>query len=84
MNDRPYWHEIPQQEVDKLIEQGVTVQFVKDNFKQPEWCGYHDALCPMMGCWSLTGNEPGGSRTKISVEFCKECDLFNRAFALSG
>lgn len=71
-----YWHETPQDEIDRLIEDGALIQFVLDNYKQPDWCGYKQALSGMMGCWSLTDNEPGGLRTHISKEYCKGCDCF--------
>ena len=47
------------------------------NYKQPDWCNYEEALSWMMGCWSLCDINKDGTRTKISTEFCKNCDCFN-------
>ena len=68
-----YWHEIPQSEIDNLIKKNVQMQFVYDNYKQPDWCKYSNALDPLLGCWSLTGN----NRTKISKKFCKTCECYS-------
>lgn len=78
MSDKKYWHELPQSEVDELIEKGVTNQYVIDNYLQPEWCQYDEALCGLMGCWLLVDNRPGGARTKVSLEYCKNCDCFKK------
>lgn len=69
-----YWHEISQDEIDTLIENKATNQFVVDNYKQPDWCSYPEALAGRMGCYSLLDRE---LRTKISPEFCKGCDCCN-------
>lgn len=68
-----YWHEIPQKEITKLVEQKKSVQFIIDNYKQPDWCNYPDALSGLMGCWSLNDNTTNGLRTNISRQFCKNC-----------
>jgi hypothetical protein len=71
-----YWHKLPQNKIDKIIEDGTTIKQVLEEYKQPDWCSYPDALGGMMGCWSLTDNGPNGLRTKISPEFCKNCDCY--------
>lgn len=73
---KKYWHEIPQEEIDKLIEEKRNYRYVVENYLQPDWCTYPDALGGIMGCWSLTDNAPDGKRTKISHEFCKKCDCY--------
>jgi hypothetical protein len=73
---KPFWHEISQSEIDGLVERKVTTQFVIDNYSQPTWCSYPDALMGVMGCWSLTDNEPNGLRTNISPEYCATCPCF--------
>lgn len=75
---KKYWHELPQEEVDKLIEEKRTLRHVLDNYLQPEWCHYPAALNGKMGCWSLNDNTPGGLRTKISNDFCKDCDCYKK------
>lgn len=78
MSENKYWHEIPQEEIETLIKEGATNQYIIDNYKQPDWCTYHEALMGRMGCWSLTDNTPDGLRTKISETFCSTCDCFRK------
>ena len=73
---RSYFHEISQDEVDKLIADKKSIGYVMENYKQPDWCNYPEALSITMGCWSLCDLKKDGLRTKISKEFCKECDCF--------
>ena len=73
---RSYFHEISQEEVDKLIADKRSVGYVMENYKQPDWCNYPEALSMTMGCWSLCDLKKDGLRTKISKEFCKGCDCF--------
>ena len=72
-----YFHEIPQEEVDKLIADKRSVGYVMENYKQPDWCNYPGALSMAMGCWSLCDLKKDGLRTKINKEFCKCCDCFD-------
>jgi predicted nucleic acid-binding Zn finger protein len=76
MNDKPYFHEVEQSEVNKLITEGKSVDYVLENYKQPEWCSYHQALSMNMGCWSLCDLRENGLRTKISRDYCKNCELY--------
>lgn len=73
-----YWHEIPQEEIETIIAEEKTNQYVVDNYKQPEWCGYPEALMGIMGCWSLTDNSPDGLRTKVCESFCSTCDCYKQ------
>ena len=73
---RSYFHEISQDEVDKLISDKRSIGYVMANYKQPDWCNYPEALSMAIGCWSLCDLSKDGLRTKISKEFCKGCDHF--------
>ena len=73
MKEKLYWHELTDEHIKKLISQKKTVGYVLKNYRQPKWCSYPKALEGIMGCWSLTDGE---LRKKISVEYCKNCDLF--------
>jgi len=73
---KKYFHEISQKEIEKLIKEKKTVRYVIDNYKQPDWCGYHEALHPTFGCWSLCDTSPKGSRTMISFNGCSTCPEF--------
>ena len=73
---RSYFHEISQDEVDKMIADKKSIGYVMENYKQPDWCNYPEALSMTIGCWALCDLTKDGLRTKISKEFCKECDSF--------
>jgi len=70
---KPYFHEASQRVIDKLIKLDVSWQEVMQQYNQPDWCKYQEALSGKLGCWSLTDIEKNGLRTKISKEFCKNC-----------
>lgn len=74
---KPYFHELEQSIIDKIVTDNATAQYIKDNYLQPEWCSYPDALMPMFGCWSLMDLRPNGKRCQISNEFCKNCESYN-------
>ena len=74
---RSYFHEISQEEVDKLISDKRNVGYIMENYKQPDWCNYPEALSMTMGCWSLCDLKKDGLRTKISKDFCKGCDEYS-------
>jgi hypothetical protein len=76
MDQKRYFHELEQSEIDILLVEKKTVGDVLRSYKQPEWCDYPDALEMSMGCWSLCDMSQGGLRTKISREYCKNCDCF--------
>jgi len=71
--NKPYFHKISQEEVNKLVKEKKTVEYLLENYKQPDWCKYPEALSMTLGCWSLCDIEKDGLRTKISEEFCKNC-----------
>lgn len=75
---KKYWHELSDDEINVLIEQNKTWSFILENYLQPSWCGYNQALNGRMGCWSLTASIYGDdcTRRQISKDFCKTCDLY--------
>jgi len=73
-----YFHELEQTEIDTLIADKKTVGYIMENYKQPDWCNYPEALSMTMGCWSLCDLSKDGLRTKISKDFCKGCDCENK------
>ena len=72
-----YFHELEQTEIDTLIADKKTVGYIMENYKQPDWCNYPEALSMTMGCWSLCDLSKDGMRTKISKDFCKACDCLS-------
>jgi hypothetical protein len=74
--ERRYWHRLSQETVDKIIAGGKTWGYVMENFKQPDWCEYSNALDGLMGCWTLTDRWNKNSRKSISRKFCKGCEYY--------
>ena len=75
MNLKPYWHKLTQGQIDYLLTKNVTNQHIVENYLQPDWCGYDEALNGVMGCWTLMDIKTNG-RKKICKEYCKDCDCF--------
>mgnify|MGYP001792345949 CR=1 FL=1 len=73
MKDKPYFHEISTEEIEKLKARNVTWTYIVENYSQPEWCTYPEALRGKWGCWTLTDHQNGG-RIKISEDFCSTCE----------
>ena len=69
-----YFHTLADSTIKRLRRKHVTWGEIMKRYKQPEWCGYPDALQGCMGCWSLVGLL--GTRHLISEEYCKKCDCF--------
>jgi hypothetical protein len=68
---KPYFHELNDKEYKKIFKvKGRSWQWLMDNYSQPDWCTYPEALCGDMGCWSLVWH-----RKEINEEYCKNCDL---------
>lgn len=79
MKEKKYFHELSQQEIDELIRRRVNWQYIVDNYKQPDWCGYPNALAGSMGCWSLTNLKPNVINM-ICIKFCKTCIAFKKDY----
>lgn len=75
-NEGKYWHQLSQEEIDGLVSSGKTWGEIMAEYKQPDWCSYPEALRGEMGCWSLIDFRVDGLRTKISNEFCKDCECY--------
>jgi len=65
-----YFHELQEEERQAIFDKKTTVGEVVEQYKQPDWCTYPNALQGAMGCWSLLmGNVATEGET-----FCKTCD----------
>ncbi len=73
MEGKKYFHEMSESEFDALFEKNMSNEDVAKMYKQPDWCGYPNALHPSLGCWSLTG---ANTRGQICREFCSSCGDF--------
>ncbi len=48
-----YFHELTEEEFEKLQKTGMTWGECGKKYPQPEWCSYPEAVMGVMGCWSL-------------------------------
>lgn len=76
-DNRKYWHEISQDELQKLLDENVTIRYINQHYKQPNWCNYPNGLTFTLGCYSLCDLSKDGLRTKINTDFCNSCHFFN-------
>jgi hypothetical protein len=74
MAQKKYFHELEQSEIDSLIKGHYNWASISEEYSQPSWCTYPEALNGLIGCWSLTDTKEEGSRALISEDFCKECE----------
>jgi len=71
MTPKKYWHELSDEEFANIPPNTKCLELRK-LYSQPKWCSYPDAI-DALGCWSLINSE---LRKKISIEYCKGCELF--------
>ena len=70
-----YWHKITAKEFETI--KNKSVGWLMRNYKQPDWCGYPDAIDGYMGCWSLVFSITNRKEYKrISKVFCKSCEYY--------
>ena len=65
-----YFHELKEDEFKALCGSKMTWGECAKEYPQPEWCGYPDAICGVMGCWSLMSFMVTGRN------YCKNCDHY--------
>lgn len=63
-----YFHELTEAEFETLPE--MTWDECAEEYPQPEWCSYPNAVRGMMGCWSLMSFMVTGRN------YCKNCDHY--------
>ena len=73
-----YWHKISDDEYKRLIK-SKTWKYATENYRQPPWCSFPDALEGLLGCNSLVFD-----REKICREFCKSCEYFKNSGVSNG
>lgn len=70
-----YFHKLTDEEYLELANGNTTIRQLLDNYKQPDWCGYPEALNPFLGCDYLTDRF---LRSEISRGFCQHCPCYER------
>lgn len=67
-----YWHDIPTQERNRIMDAGgLTWGELAKQYVQPDWCHYPHALAGQWGCWSLVGNMINKIQDCGDCEYCK-------------
>ncbi len=66
--EKIYFHIIEKKHKKEIL-LDLTFAQILENFKQPDWCGKHEALNGLFGCNKLLGD---GVTTKESCINCKD------------
>lgn len=66
---KKYFHELSKDEFNELVKKKYTWGKLAEDYPQPKWCNYPNALEGEMGCWSLVG------LMIKSENDCQNCDL---------
>ena len=69
-----YFHNLKEQEWKDIVKNNphMTWQEAGEKYPQPKWCGYTEAVCGSMGCWSLM------SFMISRAKDCHKCDLYHK------
>ena len=65
-----YFHELTEAEFNEIVKENITWEECAKRYPQPKWCNYPDAVCGVMGCWSLMGF------MVTNEDYCKNCDCY--------
>lgn len=66
-----YFHELTKEEFTELVEKKLMWKECAKLYPQPDWCNYPDAVCGIMGCWSLMN-------LSVTEENCANCDCYQK------
>jgi len=73
MSEKKYWHKLTKAEQAKVTaREKYTLSEFMEEYSQPDWCEYTDALEAMMGCWSLFYGHVHSEKT------CKKCECYKK------
>ena len=64
------FHGLIEAEFKEICKGKMTWAECAKRYPQPKWCGYPDAVCGVMGCWSLM------SFMVTDESCCKNCDCY--------
>lgn len=74
---KPYFHEVSDEQWAAMLATDMSWGQLAEQYEQPAWCTYPDALAGQVGCWSLVGRMVAGE------DYCKNCDLYRATGAAS-
>ena len=66
-----FFHELTREEFSQLVGTRITWEECAQEYPQPAWCTYPNAVQGEMGCWSLMDFRVTGP------ESCVDCELYN-------
>jgi hypothetical protein len=73
-----HYHELTEGEFNQIVKDnpGKTWEWLQENYPQPEWCKYPDAVAggAFMGCMSLMDFNVHGKSDCASCEFNKDVE----------
>ena len=82
MDDRPYFHDIAEEEWEALKASGETWEEMDRRYQAPDWCNAKDEVIGALGCWSLVSTR--SIRQESDCANCDECKSFNDQTALDN
>jgi len=69
MKAKIYWHTLSNKKQREVLGSQMPVQTFLKKYTQPTWCGYHEALRGMLGCWTLI------YCGKLTKKMCGKCEM---------
>lgn len=69
MREIKYWHKLTKEQKEKILHSGMKLSDFMEEYSQPPWCMYPEALASNLGCWSLMDSD-----YDINEDFCEACD----------
>uniref|UniRef100_A0A6M3JP96 Uncharacterized protein n=1 Tax=viral metagenome TaxID=1070528 RepID=A0A6M3JP96_9ZZZZ len=67
---RKYFHKLAEEEFKELVKEGMTWGECAEEYPQPKWCNYPDAVQGALGCWSLMDFRiKGRSSCKCCIQY---------------
>lgn len=64
------FHELTKTKFAEICKEKITWEECSRRYPQPSWCAYPEAICGIMGCWSLMDFMVTGR------DYCKKCDCY--------
>ena len=71
MENKQFFHQLTQEQLETEVHGKLTWGQVMEQFDQPTWCNYPEALSGDLGCWTLCDFP-----WKINKELCSTCPEF--------
>lgn len=65
-----YFNKLTREEFREVCKENINWEECAKRYPQPVWCSYPNAVCGLMGCWSLMDFMVYGRN------YCKHCECY--------